>query len=61
MLHPEYVFAFTIREHALEHWHFSPEDAAWHQRNMIEVAFELAKRADREKGLEIIIEGLTSD
>ena len=38
-------------------WHYTPKDAERTQVHMIENAFEVAKRADQEKGLEIIIEG----
>ena len=56
-LHPEYEFIFSINESAKARWHYSPEDAERTQAHMIENAFEVAKRADREKGLEIVIEG----
>ena len=42
---------------AQSRWRYSPEDAERTQVHMIENAFEVAKRADQEKGLEIVIEG----
>ena len=56
-LHPEYEFIFSITETAQGRWHYKPEDAQRTQAHMIENAFEVAKRADAEKGLEIVIEG----
>jgi hypothetical protein len=56
-LHPEYEFILSIKETAQARWRYSPEDAERTQNYMIENAFEVAKRADQDKGLEIIIEG----
>ena len=56
-LHPEYEFIFSIKESAQAHWRYSPEEAERTQLHMIENAFEVAKRSDHDKGLEIIIEG----
>ena len=47
---------FSIKESAQARWHYTPEDAERTQTYMIENAFEVAKRADHDKGLEIIIE-----
>ena len=57
-LHPEYDFIFSIKESAQARWNYKPKDAERTQAHMIENAFEVAKRADEEKGLEIIIEGI---
>jgi len=57
-LHPEYEFIFSIKESAQARWHYTPKDAERTQVHMIESAFEVAKRADQDKGLEIIIEGI---
>jgi len=57
-LHPEYEFIFSIKESAQARWKYKPEDAERTQLHMIENAFEVAKRADHDKGLEIIIEGM---
>lgn len=56
-IHPEYEFIFSIKESAQARWRYSPEDAQRTQTYMIENAFEVAKRADQERGLEIVIEG----
>ena len=56
-LHPEYEFIFSIKESAQARWHYTPQDAKRTQAHMIENAFEVAKRADHDKGLEIVIEG----
>jgi len=56
-LHPEYEFIFSIKESAQARWHYTPKDAERTQVHMIENAFEVAKRADHDKGLEIVIEG----
>jgi len=56
-LHPEYEFILSIKESAQVRWRYSPEDAERTQNYMIENAFEVAKRADQDEGLEIIIEG----
>ena len=55
-LHPEYEFIFSIKDSAQARWGYTPEDAERTQAHMIENAVEVAKRADQEKGLEIIIE-----
>jgi len=57
-LHPEYDFIFSIKDNAQARWHYKPKDAERTQVHMIENAFEVAKRADQDKGLEIIIEGI---
>ena len=57
-LHPEYDFIFSIKESAQARWHYTPKDAERTQVHMIENAFEVAKRADLDRGLEIIIEGI---
>jgi hypothetical protein len=57
-LHPEYEFIFSIKDSAQTRWRYGPEDAERTQNYMIENAFEVAKRADHDKGLEIVIEGL---
>ena len=57
-LHPEYDFIFSIKESAQARWHYTPKDAERTQVHMIENAFEVAKRADHDRGLEIIIEGI---
>ena len=56
-LHPEYDFIFSIKENARSRWHYTAEDAERTQAHMIENAFEVAKRADHDNGLEIVIEG----
>ena len=56
-LHPEYEFIFSIKESAQARWHYAPQDAERTQIHMIEHAFEVAKRADYDKGLVIVIEG----
>jgi hypothetical protein len=56
-LHPEYEFIFSIKKSAQARWNYTPKDAERTQVHMIENAFEVAKRADEQKGLEIIIEG----
>jgi hypothetical protein len=56
-LHPEYEFIFSIKETAQARWHYTPRDADRTQAHMIENAFEVAKRSDHDKGLEIVIEG----
>ena len=56
-LHPEYEFIFSIKESAQARWHYTPKDAERTQVHMIENAFEVAKRSDHDKGLEIVIEG----
>jgi hypothetical protein len=56
-LHPEYEFIFSIKESAQARWNYTPIDAERTQIYMIENAFEVAKRADQERGLEIILEG----
>ena len=55
-LHPEYDFIFSIKDSAQARWGYPLKDAARTQSYMIENAFEVAKRADHEKGLEIVIE-----
>jgi hypothetical protein len=55
-LHPEYEFIFSIKDSAQERWGYAPKDAERTQAHMIENAFEVAKRSDHDKGLEIIIE-----
>ena len=55
-LHPEYEFIFSIKDSAQARWHYTLQDAERTQAFMIENAFEVAKRADAEKGLEIVIE-----
>jgi hypothetical protein len=57
-LYPEYEFIFSITETAQARWRYGPEDAERTQAHMIENAFEVAKRADHDKGLEIMIEGI---
>jgi len=57
-LHPEYDFIFSIKESAQARWRYKPEEAERTQAHMVENAFEVAKRTDHEKGLEIIIEGI---
>ena len=57
-LHPEYEFIFSIKESAQARWNYTPIDAERTHVHMIENAFEVAKRADQEEGLEIIIEGI---
>jgi hypothetical protein len=54
---PEYEFIFSIKESAQARWHYTPKDAERTQTHMTENAFEVAKRSDRQKGLEIMIEG----
>jgi hypothetical protein len=56
-LHPEYEFIFSIKESAQARWHYTPKDAERTQTHMTESAFEVAKRSDGQKGLEIMIEG----
>jgi hypothetical protein len=56
-LHPEYEFIFSIKESAQARWTYTREDADRTRRYMIENAFEVAKRSDQERGLEIVIEG----
>jgi hypothetical protein len=55
-MHPEYDFVFDLKQHARERWHYSEKQAEVTQAHMIENAFEVALRTDREKGLEIIID-----
>jgi hypothetical protein len=55
-LHPEYDFIFSIKESAQARWHYTSKDAERTQAHMIENAFEVAKRSDHDKGLEIVIE-----
>jgi hypothetical protein len=55
-LHPEYEFIFSITESAHARLNYTPEDAKRTQTYMVENAFEVAKRSDQDKGLEIIIE-----
>jgi hypothetical protein len=55
-LHPEYEFIFSIKESAQARWNYTPKDAERTQMHMIENAFEVAKRSDHDKGLEIVIE-----
>ena len=57
-LHPEYAFIFSIKESAQARWHYTPKDAERTQMHMIENAFEVAKRSDHDKGLEIITEDM---
>ena len=57
-LHPEYEFIFSITDTAQARWHYTLKDAKRTQAYMIENAFEVAKRADAEMGLEIIIEAI---
>jgi hypothetical protein len=54
---PEYEFIFSIKESAQARWHYTPKDAERTPTHMIENAFEVAKRSDQQKGLEIMIEG----
>jgi hypothetical protein len=56
-LHPEYEFIFSIKESAQARWRYSPKEAERTQAHMIQNAFEVAKRSDHDKGLEIVIEG----
>ena len=56
-LHPEYDFIFSIKESAQARWKYKSADAERTQAHMVENAFEVAKRSDAEKGLEIVIEG----
>jgi hypothetical protein len=56
-LHPEYEFIFSIQESAQARWHYTPKDAERTQIHMLQNAFEVAKRSDQQKGLEIMIEG----
>lgn len=56
-LHPEYEFIFSITQSTQARWNYTPEDAERTQNYMIENAFEVAKRAYLERGLEIVIEG----
>ena len=55
-LHPEYEFILSIKDSAQARWGYTPKDAERTQAHMIENAVEVAKRADAEKGLEIVIE-----
>ena len=55
-LHPEYEFILSIKESAQSRWGYTLNDAQRTQAHMIENAFEVAKRADAEMGLEIVIE-----
>jgi hypothetical protein len=55
-MHAEYAFVFDLREHAREHWHYSLVDAQRTKDQMIDQAFEVALRIDREKGIIVIIE-----
>jgi hypothetical protein len=57
-LHPEYEFIFSIKESAQVRWKYTAIDAERTQNYMIENAFEVAKRSDHDKGLEIVIEGI---
>ena len=57
-LHPEYEFIFSIKDSAQARWGYTLQDAERTQAHMIENAFEVAKRADREKRLEIVIEAI---
>lgn len=59
-LHPEYEFILSIKETAQARWHYAPEDAERTQIYRIENAFEVAKRADHDKGLEIMIEDINA-
>lgn len=56
-LHPEYEFIFSIKDSAQARWGYALKEAERTQTYMIENAFEVAKRSDYEKGLEIVIDG----
>jgi hypothetical protein len=45
------------KESAQARWHYTPQDAELTQAHMVPNAFEVAKRSDHDKGLEIVIEG----
>lgn len=55
-MHIEYDFVFDLKQHARERWHYGERLAEITQARMIENAFEVALRTDRQNGLEILID-----
>ena len=55
-MHIEYDFVFDLKKHARDRWHYGERLAEITQARMIENAFEVALRIDRQKGLEIFID-----